>query len=376
MSPPGTEKASGKLLARVDGDDAERDLLSGAGRAGAASRRVRVVDDDVEEGALVHDVGEGPQLVGGTGQLAGQPGHAERGLRVGRRHDLVADVLQRSRRGPQQRRAYAAVGEGGDARRAARTAASTSAAVASIATCSRCFPVRGSTLQTGTATGIPPHFRTGYRESFDILNNVFTCESQGSSTSGPPGRTRGSRRMACCRGGGSQVKSAVRTVELLEFFAGQARHAQPGRRAGIAVGYPKSQPLHAAAHPGRPRLGGDGRHRHPVRHRRARAAGRHLLHRRRRGRGRRPARPWTGCRTTPPRRSTWRGSTAPTSSTSRPGSRSTTCGRSPGSAAGCPRTPPRSARRCWPRTPTSRCARCCRSAGAAHRAHPSPTARS
>src|SRR5919107_5275486 len=53
-------------------------------------------------------------------------------------------------------------------------------------------------------------------------------------------RTKGSRAMSAAEtGGGAQVKSAVRTVELLEYFAGR-----PGMHSLAAVqesvGYPKS----------------------------------------------------------------------------------------------------------------------------------------
>jgi hypothetical protein len=71
-----------------------------------------VVDDHVEEGALVDDVREGPQLVAGAGELAGQPDRAERGLGVGGLHEPVPGRLQLLGAGAQEGRADGAVGEG------------------------------------------------------------------------------------------------------------------------------------------------------------------------------------------------------------------------------------------------------------------------
>ncbi|MDF9812499.1 hypothetical protein M2266_001730 [Streptomyces sp. SPB162] len=104
-----------KVAGRVDRDDAERDLV--APQVGAGSRlggRVRVVDDDVQEGALIDDVGERAQLEGGAGELTGQPAGAERGLGVGRLQHLRAGLLQQVGGGAQQPGAYAAVGERGE----------------------------------------------------------------------------------------------------------------------------------------------------------------------------------------------------------------------------------------------------------------------
>lgn len=70
-----------------------------------------MVDDDVEEVALLDDVGEGAQLIAGAGEFAGQPDRAERGLRVGHLDELVLGRLQPVRGGAQEGRADGAVGE-------------------------------------------------------------------------------------------------------------------------------------------------------------------------------------------------------------------------------------------------------------------------
>lgn len=103
-----------EVAGRVDGDDAQRDLVAAqVGARNGLRVGVGVVDDHIEERALVHDVREGPQLEGGTGQLAGEPGHAERGLRVGGLDHLGGGLLQERGGRAQQPGAYAAVGEGG-----------------------------------------------------------------------------------------------------------------------------------------------------------------------------------------------------------------------------------------------------------------------
>jgi len=71
-----------------------------------------VVDHHAEELALVDDVGEGPQLVAGAGELAGEPDRAERGLGVGGLHEVVLGGLEQVGGGAQEGRADGAVGEG------------------------------------------------------------------------------------------------------------------------------------------------------------------------------------------------------------------------------------------------------------------------
>lgn len=70
-----------------------------------------MVDHHVEEGALVDDVREGPELVAGTGQFAVQPDRAERGLRVGDLDQLVLGRLELVGRPAQEGRADGTVGE-------------------------------------------------------------------------------------------------------------------------------------------------------------------------------------------------------------------------------------------------------------------------
>lgn len=79
-----------------------------------------MVDHHVEERALVHDVGEGPQLVAGAGEFTGEPDRAERGLRVGGLDELVLGRLELLGGGAQEGRADRAVGQGaaGGVRRA------------------------------------------------------------------------------------------------------------------------------------------------------------------------------------------------------------------------------------------------------------------
>ena len=65
-----------EVAGREDGDRAERDLAAGAGRgaAGVGGRRPAWSMTTSRKRALVDDVGEDPQLVGGAGELAGEPG--------------------------------------------------------------------------------------------------------------------------------------------------------------------------------------------------------------------------------------------------------------------------------------------------------------
>ena len=88
----------GEVRRRVHGHHAERHLVAaqvGDGRGGGV---VGVVDDDVEERALVDDVGERAQLVAGAGEFAVQPDRAERGLRVGHLDERVLGRLAAGRR--------------------------------------------------------------------------------------------------------------------------------------------------------------------------------------------------------------------------------------------------------------------------------------
>jgi hypothetical protein len=70
-----------------------------------------VVDDDVEEGALLDDAGERAQLVAGAGEFAVEPDRAERGLRVGDLDELVLRGLQVVGGGAQEGGADGAVGQ-------------------------------------------------------------------------------------------------------------------------------------------------------------------------------------------------------------------------------------------------------------------------
>ncbi len=72
----------------------------------------------------------------------------------------------------------------------------------------------------------------------------------------------GSRAMSAGEtGGGAQVKSAVRTVELLEYFAGRPGMHSLAARAG-GSGISQVQPVHAAAHARGAGLGRDRRDGH------------------------------------------------------------------------------------------------------------------
>ncbi|MGX1300109.1 hypothetical protein RKD35_001597 [Streptomyces albogriseolus] len=70
-----------------------------------------MVDDDVEEGALLDDAGEGAQLVAGAGEFAGEADRAERGLGVGSLDEPVAGGFQFVGGGPQEGGADGAVGQ-------------------------------------------------------------------------------------------------------------------------------------------------------------------------------------------------------------------------------------------------------------------------
>jgi hypothetical protein len=104
-------EGEGEVGGGVDGDDAERDLVAAQVRDGRGRGRVGVVDDDVEEGALLDDAGEGAQLVAGAGEFAVEPDRAERGLRVGDLDELVLRGLQVVGGGAQEGGADRAVGE-------------------------------------------------------------------------------------------------------------------------------------------------------------------------------------------------------------------------------------------------------------------------
>jgi hypothetical protein len=67
----------------ADSDRADRDLPAPQFGTGRGRRGVRRVDDHAEEGAFVDDVREKTELVGDAGELAREPGHAERRLRLG-----------------------------------------------------------------------------------------------------------------------------------------------------------------------------------------------------------------------------------------------------------------------------------------------------
>ncbi len=109
----GHGEGEGEVGRGVHGDDAERDLVAAQVRDGRGRGRVGVVDDDAEEGALVDGVREGPQLVAGAGEFAGEPDGAERGLRVRRRHELLLRLLEQVGGGAQEGGADLAVGERG-----------------------------------------------------------------------------------------------------------------------------------------------------------------------------------------------------------------------------------------------------------------------
>jgi hypothetical protein len=177
----GDGEGEGEVGGRVDGDDAQRHLVAAQVRDRRGRGVVGVVDDHVEEGALVDDVREGPQLVAGAGEFAGEPDRAERGLRVGGLDQVVLGRFELVGGAAQEGRADRTVGEEPRAACAARTAASTSWAVASTATCSRCFPVRGSTLQTGAAATAGPSrcnaaVLWSFTRVFDMLNAVSDDE--------------------------------------------------------------------------------------------------------------------------------------------------------------------------------------------------------
>ncbi len=101
-----------EVARRVDGDDAERDLPAaqvGPGRDGAG---VREVDPDVQEGAFLDGVGEGPQLGRGAGEFAGEPDGSEGRLGVGGLHDAVAGPVEEVGGGTEEGGPRGPVGEG------------------------------------------------------------------------------------------------------------------------------------------------------------------------------------------------------------------------------------------------------------------------
>ncbi len=105
-------EGEGEVGGGVDGDHTERHLVAAQVRDRRGRGVVGVVDDDVQEGALVDDVREGAQLVAGAGEFAGQPDRAERGLGVGGLDELVLGGFEALRRGAQEGRADRPVGEG------------------------------------------------------------------------------------------------------------------------------------------------------------------------------------------------------------------------------------------------------------------------
>ncbi len=108
----GHGEGEGEVGRGVDGDDAQRDLVAAQVRDGRRRGVVGVVDDDVEEGALVDEVGEGPQLVAGAGEFAGEPDRAERALRVGDLDEGALGRLQLVGGAPQEGSTDGAVGQG------------------------------------------------------------------------------------------------------------------------------------------------------------------------------------------------------------------------------------------------------------------------
>lgn len=95
----------------VDRDGAQRDLVTAQVGPGRGEAGVGVVDPYVEERALLYEVREGPQLVGGAAEFAGEPAGAERGLGVGGLDDRLARVVEQIGGAAQQRGAYGTVGE-------------------------------------------------------------------------------------------------------------------------------------------------------------------------------------------------------------------------------------------------------------------------
>ncbi len=109
--PAGDGEREREVGGGVDRDHAQRHLVAaqfGARRDGGG---VRAVDADVEVGALVHGVGEGPQLAGGAGELAGEPARPEGGLGVGGLDHVVRGLVEQLGGGAQEGRAGGAVGE-------------------------------------------------------------------------------------------------------------------------------------------------------------------------------------------------------------------------------------------------------------------------
>lgn len=112
VSPCGDREGEGEVRGGVDGDDAQRHLVAAQVRDRRGRGVVGVVDHDVEEGALVDDRGEGPQLVAGAGEFAGEPDRAERALRVRGLDEVVLRAFEQVGGGAQEGGAYRAVGEG------------------------------------------------------------------------------------------------------------------------------------------------------------------------------------------------------------------------------------------------------------------------
>src|SRR5690606_19803152 len=90
----GDGEGEGEVGGGVDRDDAQRHLVAAQVRHGGRGGLVGVVDDHVEEGALVDDAGEGTQLVAGAGEFTGETDGAEGRLGVRGLHERVPGRLQ------------------------------------------------------------------------------------------------------------------------------------------------------------------------------------------------------------------------------------------------------------------------------------------
>jgi hypothetical protein len=105
--PTGDREREREVAGGEDRDRPERDQH--APQVGPRRRqRVRVgqVDDRVDERALVDQVGERLKLDPAAGQLTTEAGHAQAGLGVGQRHQLIPGHLQRGGDRPQQPRPF------------------------------------------------------------------------------------------------------------------------------------------------------------------------------------------------------------------------------------------------------------------------------
>ena len=171
-------------------------------------------------------------------------------------------------------------------------------------------------------------------------------------------RSAGTRWVSAEPGGAGPVKSALRTVELLEYFAGH-RGLHSLAELQQSLGYPKSSlymllrtltDLGWVETDSTGTLYGIGL--------RALLVGTSYIDGDHIVRAARDTLDWLAETTTETVPS--RGSTAPTWCTSPRASHSTTSGRCPGSVGGCRRIPPHWARRCSPSAPTRKYGRCCR----------------